>query len=66
MPTADPHDFVVRLLNEARDKSTKLYVELARQNRKLADQLEDARDAIAERDARIQELEEKLANGGCK
>ncbi len=56
--------FIDRLLSEARDRAAKLHSALMHENRKLANQLEDARDAIAERDARIQELETQLANGG--
>jgi SMC interacting uncharacterized protein involved in chromosome segregation len=60
----DPIEFIDRLLSEARDKAVKLHSALMHENRKLANQLEDARDAIAERDARIRELEEKLTNAG--
>lgn len=60
----DPIEFIDRLLSEARDRAVKLHSALMHENRKLANQLEDARDAIAERDARIQELETQLANGG--
>jgi hypothetical protein len=60
--TVSAIELVEALLTEARDKTMKLHAKLVHENRKLVDQLADARDGIAERDARIRELEEALTN----